>query len=70
MKRKPKVNAAEVQARMTTYRKAEGLTQRDLAAKLNTTRGVIGAMEKGTIRSLRVAKLALELVVENADGVI
>lgn len=55
---------------MTTYRRAEGLNQRELAALLNTSRGVIGAMERGTIRSMRVAKLALELVVTDVGDVI
>jgi DNA-binding XRE family transcriptional regulator len=70
MTRREKLNPAEVAARMTTYRRAEGLNQRELAALLNTSRGVIGAMEKGTIRSVRVAKLALALVPTSAGDVI
>jgi transcriptional regulator len=68
--KKRDVDAAEVAARMTTYRQTEGLTQRQLADKLNTTRGVIGAMERQNIRSMRVALLALDLVPESAEGVI
>jgi transcriptional regulator with XRE-family HTH domain len=67
---KDELNPVEVAARMTTYRKAEGLTQRQLAEMLNTSRGVIGAMELGNIRSRRVAKLALDLVPNGAGDVI
>lgn len=38
------------------YRRDQGITQRSLAAKVNTTPGVIGDLEKGRIRSLRVAR--------------
>lgn len=38
------------------YRRDQGITQRALAIKVKTTPGVIGDLEKGRIRSFRVAR--------------
>lgn len=67
---KETINPTEAAHRALTYRKAAGLSQRQLAEKLNTTRGVIGALEMGKVRSRRVALLALDLVPESAEGLI
>lgn len=50
------VDAAEVQAWSKAYRRETGLTQRALAARVKTTPGVIGELERGRVRSLRVAR--------------
>jgi transcriptional regulator with XRE-family HTH domain len=43
------------------YRKKSGLSQRQLAAKILASPGRIGEMERGIVRSQRVAKLVMEL---------
>lgn len=64
------IDARSVAGWSKSYRQLAGLTQRQLAAHLGTTRGVIGALERGVIRSRRVALAVLDLTTESVDGLI
>ena len=44
------------------YRRFAGINQRQLAALVHTSPGVIGELERGRVRSRRVALLIKELV--------
>ena len=50
-----------VRDKMLAHRRLFSLTQRALAEKLKCSPGLIGEMERGVIRSRRVAWLVLEL---------
>jgi ribosome-binding protein aMBF1 (putative translation factor) len=50
------IDAKEVAAWSKAYRRDQGLSQRQLAAKVKTTPGVIGELERERVRSARVAK--------------
>lgn len=51
-------------------REAGGLTQRQLARKLGCKHGVIGAMERGVIRSQRIARAVLMLTPDEPENLI
>ncbi len=53
-----------------TYRESEGLSQRQLARRLRTSPGVIGELERGKVRSRRVATALMALTPQNLDDVI
>lgn len=50
------IDAQEIAKWSTAYRRDQGLTQRALAAKVRTSPGVIGELERGRVRSARVAR--------------
>lgn len=67
---KTTIDAESAKIASLSYRAAEKLSQRALAAKLQTTQGVIGALETGKIRSRRVALAIMQLVPTQAESVI
>lgn len=52
------------------FRTAEGLTQTQMAERLRTTQGVVSALERGVVRSSRVAREALRLIPSDAGAVV
>lgn len=52
------------------YRKCAGLTQRQLAARIRTSPGVIGDLERGIVRSRRVAREIMDLMPDNVEGLV
>lgn len=67
---KPQVDPQSAANWSRTYRAAEGLSQRQLAARVRTSPGVIGDLESGRVRSQRVAREILELMPENVEGLV
>lgn len=63
MPRDPKPDGETIKARLLAYRSARGMTQRDLAAHLGVSPGLVGEMEKGLVRSRPVAARVLALEV-------
>lgn len=51
-------------------REAEGLSQRQLAERVGCGRGVIGSLERGVVRSHRVAKAILAMSPRNMEDLV
>lgn len=67
---KSQVDPQSVASWSRTYRAAEGLTQRELARKIRTSPGRIGEIERGIVRSQRVALAVLALMPADVDGLV
>jgi transcriptional regulator with XRE-family HTH domain len=69
-KLKVEIDAEHAASWSRTYRASEGLSQRELARRLRTTPGVVGDLERGRVRSRRVATALMALIPQNLDDVI
>lgn len=56
----------EIAAACKTYRANQDLSQRQLAVKVQTSPGVIGELERGRVRSRRVAREIRALALADA----